>query len=901
VRWLVELRQGERRPTLAAFFVLLGVMAAHTMLETARDALFLARLPASRLPWVYIAVAALGLLLARAGQRGSGARGRFAVSGTLLGAAAITAGFWAASTLRAEAFLYALYLWSGVFAAWVILQLWLVLGATFTVSQAKRLFGFIGAGSVLGAVAGAAAAAALTRSFSARHLLAVGAGVLAATALGPAALLRSPPSSAPRAGARTSFRADLRDVAAHPYVRRILVLVLVATVTVTCVDYLFKAAVAERISKDALGSFFATVYTVLNAIAFVVQIGAVSLLLRLLGVQRTVLIMPALVLLGAGGVALGGGLAAVVLLKGADGALRHSLHRTATELLFVPVPDALRARAKPVIDLLGQRCGQALASLGILGLVALVPARATEAVLALVIVALAAGWVAVAFGIERHYLDLFRENLRQGRLDYEGDLPELDLRALEALMAGLNSHKDAEVLGALDLLAAQRRERLIPALLLYHPSRNVVLKTLALFAAEKRNDFVPIAQRLLAHPEPEVRAAALRARAAVEPDEAFLRARLADDCLEVRATALVTLLGRGWLAGAEGADALAQLVGDPSAAVRIALARAIGEQPDERLWPTLEQLIAAREPEVQMETAWAMGRTRDARFVPALLGLLGERLQGSAAREALAAIGPPALAALEQALTDPELDRVLRANVPRAIALFPPRIAAPILSRHLLGARGGLLRFRVLRALCRLRVIDPELEIDAGAIAAATEAAVRSAVRNLAWRVTLERGAAAVPARDTPARRLIAALLQDKEAHAMGRVFRLLGLAHPRENFERIQRGLHKNDPKTRASSRELVENLVAPPLRVALLALIDDLSDAERLDRTPASYRPAELGYDALLALLVERGKEVGALAAHHAAEIGVARAARPTDAARLSLALEAHARGRGEVSDAR
>ena len=40
-------------------------MAAHTLLETARDALFLARLPPSRLAWVYLAIAVviLGLFV----------------------------------------------------------------------------------------------------------------------------------------------------------------------------------------------------------------------------------------------------------------------------------------------------------------------------------------------------------------------------------------------------------------------------------------------------------------------------------------------------------------------------------------------------------------------------------------------------------------------------------------------------------------------------------------------------------------------------------------------------------------------------------------------------------------------------------------------------------------------
>jgi hypothetical protein len=62
---LLDVRPGERGITLASFLVLFGGLAAHTMLETARDALFLTRLPASQLPWMYLALAALALLFTR--------------------------------------------------------------------------------------------------------------------------------------------------------------------------------------------------------------------------------------------------------------------------------------------------------------------------------------------------------------------------------------------------------------------------------------------------------------------------------------------------------------------------------------------------------------------------------------------------------------------------------------------------------------------------------------------------------------------------------------------------------------------------------------------------------------------------------------------------------------------
>jgi AAA family ATP:ADP antiporter len=868
---LVDLKPDERRNTLAAFFALLGITAAHTMMETSRDALFLARLPVSRLPLMYIAIAAVGLVLSRVGSgRKKESRRRVPVALGL--SAAVTAGFWLLRGTQSQIFLYTLYLWTGLFASWVVGQFWLVLGVTYDVSQAKRLFGFIGAGSVLGAVAGAGLARALTVVISAQHLLLAGAGILVATALGPA-LMFEPGEAAPakkgdaeRAAVGSS--SELAVVTRDPYVRRILLLVLLSTMTVTAVDFLFKRAVAEAYPKEQLASVFATIYVVLNATAFAAQLFAVPVIFRALGVHRALWIVPILLASGAVGVLAGGGLVAAILLRGVDGTFRHSLHKTSAELLFVPIPDAARARAKPLIDLIGQRGGQAIAAVGILGVVALWPGRG----LSVAILALASAWLLVAASMKKPYLAFFRKLLQEGRsIDDRGELPELDLNALEALFAALNSRKDAEVIAALDLLAAQSRQRLIPALVLYHPSAPIVLRALDIFTREGRTDFVPIADRLLAHPDPEVRTAALRARSTVEPDEQFLRSLLEDPSDEIRATALVTLIARGWMTAAEADEALAGIA-KGTAAVRLALARAIELDPSPKFVHVLLELIDGADVALATATARAMGSVRDEAFMPALLPLIGKAREGTAAREALAAIGDPALAFLDGAMKRKDLPREVRWATPRAIALFPPEKAAPVLMKHLRTATDGMVRYRIVQGLARARSRNPAIALDIQDLVASAEDTLRAALRNLSWRLDLERTVAEDPSRRTPALDLLLTLLRDKESDATARAFQLLGLIHPDENFGRIQRGLQSRNAKTRANSRELLENVTMPPLRAPILALCDDAPDAERLSRAASFDRPERLGYEELLRAMLERGDELRSLAAYHAAERRIA-----------------------------
>src|SRR5689334_4009877 len=67
-RWL-DFRDGEGRVVLQAFLTLFLIVAAHTTLETARDALFLAKLPVSQLNVVYVALAALTFFVAASATR----------------------------------------------------------------------------------------------------------------------------------------------------------------------------------------------------------------------------------------------------------------------------------------------------------------------------------------------------------------------------------------------------------------------------------------------------------------------------------------------------------------------------------------------------------------------------------------------------------------------------------------------------------------------------------------------------------------------------------------------------------------------------------------------------------------------------------------------------------------
>src|ERR1700761_6101906 len=134
MRLLGHLDRSERTAAIGGFLTLFGILAGHTLTETARDAMFLAKLPAHDLAKVYLAVAGFSLALApielRVQRRFGGAVG---LSVILLAGAATLLFFHAAARTGTHYTFIALYVYSSLFATLATVHFWLVVGFKNTV------------------------------------------------------------------------------------------------------------------------------------------------------------------------------------------------------------------------------------------------------------------------------------------------------------------------------------------------------------------------------------------------------------------------------------------------------------------------------------------------------------------------------------------------------------------------------------------------------------------------------------------------------------------------------------------------------------------------------------------------------------------------------------------------
>jgi AAA family ATP:ADP antiporter len=112
-------------------------------------------------------------------------------------AGAVTLAFYLIGVASEPSGVYALYVWSGVLTTLVLVHFWVLVGNVFSLTQAKRLYGLIGAGSAIGAIAGSGAAGLLARIVPAQSLLLVSACGFGLTSAVPA-LFRTAGESSPR-------------------------------------------------------------------------------------------------------------------------------------------------------------------------------------------------------------------------------------------------------------------------------------------------------------------------------------------------------------------------------------------------------------------------------------------------------------------------------------------------------------------------------------------------------------------------------------------------------------------------------------------------------------------------------------------------------------------------------
>lgn len=830
----VDLRSGEGGVFARSFFVLLLTISAHTVLETARDALFLAKLAPRNLALVYVATAVFTILITPISvrlTRAAGAKNALVVS--LL----VTA--FAAAYFRIRppgaASVFSLYVFGALSATVLVGQFWQLAGALFTAAQSRRLFGPLASGGVLGGVGGGALAAVLLKAIPVHGLLGVasllyfGAALLATQlnfeelTVGQARVGSNPAAS------RVPLRPQLSTVRHDPFLIRLAAMAVLSIALSSVVDYLYKAKVSRTIAPEDLGEFFARYQLVLSLGALVLQLAITGPVVQRIGVVGLALTGPLLLSGGATLTALlGAPFWIVVLLKGTDTSLRNSLGRVASELLWAPVEQ--QARARGFVDLIVTRVAQACAG-GALA-AATMQREFRPGHLAATAATLSVLWLVVGIGIRKPYIALFRRALSRGSQEREFMLAELDLTSVETLVEALARPQPSEVIAAMNVLAERKRDRLIPALILLHPDEGVLLRALEILGPSGRKDWFSLGEKLLDSPSSAVQQAAVRAFAlAGQVDVLDHVAAHGNPSLRTFATLYLAQLGGHTMTGDPLSwDLFAD--DDEEHSLKLAFIESLAAHPTT---DTPRLLLAfARLPALAGAVTTALESCADESCIDFLVGRLKFADDRLSARRGLVHIGAPALDALSAALYDESLDRRVRIHVPRSISAFLSKEALAILLKAVVEHDNGLVRYKALRGLEQI-ALETSLRIDSGPIFHELSRNALEYLRLFAAELALKSDRAVASKLES---QLVIELLDDKIAQSRDRLARLLQVLHRGDDIPAIFAALTSRDRRRRGRAVEFLDALirgldrsadeVAPLLRL----VVDDLPDELRAER---------------------------------------------------------------------
>jgi CRP-like cAMP-binding protein/HEAT repeat protein len=812
----------------ALLFALLFLTAAVLIIgRTAREALFLTRFPVTWIAPMWLAYAVVSPIAA-AGYASIIVRlprVRFITLFTAL-AALTYAVLRVLIGLEVRAAYAVFWVWSDVIANFTAVAVWTLAQDLYDARSAKRVFGVLGIGQILGTVVCGFATGGIVHALGTENLLFVLiALLLAIAALAVLLARRSPPrASASRRADDPSQAPGRMPVWRSRYVGSIVVLIALLFIALTIGDYQFKAIVRTTYpDRDELARFFANFWGALGLVSLSVQLFITPRLLRRFGVLAGMLAMPAaftassLLLLGFPT------LLCAAVLKGSDNGLQYTVHDPTTQLLLFPIPEAQRDRVRTLLSAIVKPVGCGLGALALMLLVPRAGAHGTGHALVLeasrlglftIPVGLAA--IAVALLVRAGYVDAMRRTLMRREVAPDDLAPTPS--ALAFLEDALRSPSFPQVGFAVDRLRELDPERIRVALpdLARHPSARVRALSLELTTELDDPRGAELARAALEDEDPRVRVAAVRALGAILREDAHDElVRLADkhDDDDVQCAAIAGLLRDCGLDGMlDGAPRLRALLSSRDANERIAAARVLGMVGNTSLQRALGRLVADPDVAVRRAAIQAASAVHDARLMRRFLAALADRSLASFAAKAIVALGDAAVADLAGELASSSAPRAVRVAIPRILfRIGTPNALAALLER--IGEPDDLVRQKVLASASRLRQAlrapAAPLRLVRGRIDREMEQHERERdgylrVRSRVLRPLLE---------DAVMRRLRKSLV---------RVLRLCELAYPRDVVAGVRAHLFGSDADLRANALEVLESLLDRALRERLVALVE-------------------------------------------------------------------------------
>jgi len=855
-----DVRPGEVPRTVFMSLYLLCVLFAYYILKPVSRAMFLNNFDIDKLPYLYILIAGAGGLLAYLYTK-------IAVQTSLKSAVTWNTAFFIGSLLAIWWLLqfdfgwmyYVFNIWVSLFSITLVSQGWLVAANVFSSREAKRLYGLLGVGAVVGAAFGGSFTALTVQYLGTRHLLLASAAMvllayicfwLTASREG-VSLAEAKAAHAEEAKFR--FRDITGSIVRYPHLQVIIGIISLTYIVDTMVDFQFNAMAKQAYSGDQLTAFLGGFYGIyLNLVTFVLQFFLTAIVVRRFGVGGMLQIMPVTISAASVFVLAAPTLISTAVTRLTEAASRYSFNRTGMELLYLPLPTQLKNRTKAFVDISVDRMSRGIAGMFLVLCTSVLALQVRQ--ISIPIILFSVLWMFLSHRARKEYILTVRGRLEARRLDLDqlrlnvrepatlalieqtarGGSPRqasyaLSLLAdlpgypLAGLLQDLIDNPSAEVRGKVYELgrsakAPELLERALAEIDGAQHTDSMVLKPAVAYVLSASPDADALGKRFLDHPNPLVCESALEA-------------------LGSNSSKAEDLITHDWLsAAADGPDPQRR---------RLA-ALAIGVRGDQGIG-ALHRLLQDRDPKVAAAACRAAGLLQQRAYLDALIQHLAEpRLRGDAI-SALLAYGPRIAGTLGDVLEDDRTAVAIRRQIPRVFAQVHEQRSIDTLMRSI-GQPDLSIRTAVIKGLNRLRDAVPRLDFGAPPVTKQIFNEARS---------YFQLHAALAPFKGQHDRRsatgLLASTLEERLQRTLERLFRLLGLRYPPKEIYAAYLALSNRRSQQFAAALEFLDNLLDRQLKRIMLPLIDETPHLHETGRDLFGVEP--LGPEAALRELMRSG----------------------------------------------
>ena len=419
---LIQVRQGEGRKVFLTFLYFFLVITAYYVIKPVSRSLVLGNLGSKMVPYVdLLSALIMGPMVTIFAWLVDRVPKRRLVSLTF-GAVILCLGlFWKLLSLPNNQWVpAAFYVWVSIFSVLVVTLFWLVANDLYHAREAKRLFGFIGSGGILGGIVGSSIAAAGARVIGTEQLLLLSGVILLACWVvveqlwrytpAPVAVEPAPPGH-PASPDLSTFGSVVKLLMRSRYLLLLVGLVGIAKIVSTLVYYQFNPFLEQMFpDTDTKTAFTGLFFGWMNVAAFIVQFFFTSWILRRMGLAVALLALPIGVLAGSAGLLFIPAFWLAASTELYDGSMNYSLQQTSKEVLYLPIDRSIRYKVKPFIDMVVFRFGKGIAA--IIGIVWLDVLHVDARWLSYLTIPMIVGWILLAVQLRYDYIRTIREILQ---------------------------------------------------------------------------------------------------------------------------------------------------------------------------------------------------------------------------------------------------------------------------------------------------------------------------------------------------------------------------------------------------------------------------------------------------------------------------------------------------------